>query len=51
MSNLQAPCSVGNSWKVLEFRSVKIIVLLEKDLSRFQEQKGLKERNVKDTGK
>lgn len=51
MSILQAPCSVGNLWKVLEFRGVETTVLLEKDLPCFQEQKGLKGRKAKDTGK
>lgn len=32
MSSVQAPCSVGELWKVFEFRSGKLIAAPEEDL-------------------
>lgn len=48
MSSLQASCSVGKLWKVLEFRNGKTTVVPEKDFFCAQEQRGLKVRKTKD---
>lgn len=50
MSSVQAPCSVGELWKVFEFRSGKLIAAPEEDLPSVRQQKGLEGRKTKDTG-
>lgn len=49
MSSLQAPCSMGELWKVLEFRSGKIIAVPKEDLPCVQDQKEPEVRKTKDT--